>query len=431
MTTVLVSFIGTGNLENLEYEETDYYFQDETIPRKTAIFGSALLAHLKANGEQVERWLIMGTKESIWAELIKMSANPGLFRENSTRKFLDDESFQYAADNDYVSEVSQELFQAELDEWQQILTKNLAATEVVCRLVGDATEPVSQYLIFQSLRDAIEYGNKVVFDITHGLRSQPVITSFVLMYLQYLRKIRIEDITFYYGAFDSRNKSGKVHTLNFCNELLKATEAVAIFEQTGNYEQIGKNLKLSDSFNHNLEKLAFLDEVNKTNPEIPNQLNKEISNAKFLPLQQSLSDIFKKPLYWASKKTLSSQLREKSLVAFNRKQYFKAILILTEAIVVAYGECCGDAEISNNLDLHFYRNMAENELIQVLNRTENQILKNLKKLRNAVAHGTDANGIEIEAINAREAVENESKLRKIFNEGNDLFTKIIKSEIGR
>jgi hypothetical protein len=248
------------------------------------------------------------------------------------------------------------------------------------------------------------------------------------MYLRYLRNIKAESIRFYYGAKDL---TGEVIKLDFCNELLKAIEAVAIYEQTGNYEQIGKNLKLSSDFNKALESLTFLDEVNRTNTDIPGALNKWLAEASFSPLQESLAERFKRSLHWASKESLANQLRHKAWVAFDRRQYFKAVLVLLEAVVVVYGENCGDDEIAGNLELHSFRDRAEEELNRVLNRDEKQAFLNLKKLRNAIAHGTDANGRTMETIKAREAMNDENALKHIFREGDKLFLKISNGEIGK
>ena len=54
MATVLVSFIGNGNLTGGAYFSTDYYFEGETTPRTSQIFGSVLLQHLIDNGKKVD-----------------------------------------------------------------------------------------------------------------------------------------------------------------------------------------------------------------------------------------------------------------------------------------------------------------------------------------------------------------------------------------
>ncbi len=449
MATVLVSFIGTGVYKTTErsgvsktgYELVEYVFPDDS-KEKTTVFGSALIKYLKKKPQTIDTWLIMGTPQSIWCDLVGMFGDKEDEIIESTDEIFEVwNTLKDEAVNDYKNETKDsKISQENLDDWQKVLSDNLVDTKVICRLVGDATEPDSQDKIFNSLLEVINDRDNIVFDVTHGLRNQPIITSFVVMYLRYLKQINADDIKFYYGGKDL---DGKVFELDFCNQLLKATEAVAIYEQTGNYEQIGKNLKMPESFDQKLERLVFLDEVNKTNSEIPTQINNAIESSSFTRLQQSLLPRFKKPLYWASKKTLSEQLQHKALTAYERKQYYKAVLILVEAVIVAYGETCGISEIAENLETHRARELAEKEMIGewnnskkmyiggVLDGNERQVILNLKKLRNAIAHGTDANGVEIEAVEAREAIENENKLRQIFHNGNNLFARIIKGEIGR
>lgn len=446
MAIVLVSFIGTGTYKGEDrsgmsktgYEPVEYEFDDNS-KETTTVFGSALLKYLKKT-DVVNKWLIMGTPQSIWCDLVGMFGDKEDEIIESADEIggvwlkLKDEAINDCRNGTRESAISQN----DLNFWQVVLSDNLGDTKVICCLVGDATEESSQNKIFSALLENINEGDKVVFDVTHGLRNQPIITSFVVMYLRYLKNIT--DVKFYYGAKDL---DGKVFKLDFCNELLKATEAVAIFEQTGNYEQIGKNLKLPNAFNHNLEKLVFSDEINRTNPVTPQQLSEEISKADFAPLQKSLSDKFKTPLHWASKETLSNRLRHKALFALKRKQYHKAVSLLLEADIVAYGEVCGIPEIANNLETHDARKKAEKEMIGewdarmrvytggVLNNAERQVMLNLKKLRNAIAHGTDAQGIEPEAINAQNALDDENVLKQTFNDGDDLFIKIAKCEIGK
>lgn len=439
MATVLVSFIGTGEYKGTDYQgvsktgyrEVTYNFDDDSRVT-TTVFGSALLQYLKKKGQHVDSWLIMGTRQSIWCDLVEMFGQKrGDIIMNDMNnfevwEFLYEQAKNDALNNSYESKISQE----HLSKWEKVLTDNLTDTKVICKLDTDVTDMSSRShdLIFQSLLEVIKEGNKVVFDVTHGLRHQPLITSFVLMYLRYLRNIEIENIEFYYGAKDL---DGKVAKLDFCNELLKAIEAVAIFEQTGNYEQIGKNLKLSSQFNKNLETLTFFDEINRTNALIPSELQDEISSTSFSPLQESLADRFRRSLHWAGKESLANQLRHKALFAFDRRQYFKAILILSEAVVVAYGENCGDKKVADNLELHRYREIAGEELKRFINEDEKQTYLNLKTLRNAIAHGTDTNGTKVEANKTREAMNNEERLKEIFRDGDKLFVKITRGEIGK
>ncbi|MFV0388480.1 MAG: TIGR02221 family CRISPR-associated protein, partial [Pyrinomonadaceae bacterium] len=276
MATVLVSFIGTGNKignENEEtskagYEQVEHKF-DNGSKVKTTIFGSALLKYLTDKDDTVDAWLIMGTPQSIWCDLIQMFDEPVSetlqdLEIKQQYNFLAEEAGKDVGNKGTLRSL---INQEHLDKWNEILSKKLKSTKVICKEVGDATESDSQTKIFESILQTINEGDKVVFDVTHGLRNQPIITSFVIMYLRYLKNIK--EVEFYYGAKDL---DGKVVRLDFCTELLRATEAVAIYAQTGNSVQIGKNLGMSDSFERKLEKLVFSDEVNRTDPQIPKDL---------------------------------------------------------------------------------------------------------------------------------------------------------------
>lgn len=228
MATVLVSFIGTGRLSDnqetkSQYATTEYCFDFATKQNiTTSIFGSALLEYLKANGSKVERWLIMGTAQSIWCDLIEMfgeTKRDEILTTNEDNLNLWHKLYAESARRDHS-----QIEQADLDKWQALLTAHLPDTKVLCRLVGTATKADSQKKIFAALLEAIEDGNDVVFDVTHGLRNQPIITSFALMYLRWLRNVK--NVEFYYGALELK---GEVVKLDFCQELLEATEAVAIF----------------------------------------------------------------------------------------------------------------------------------------------------------------------------------------------------------
>ena len=104
-----------------------------------------------------------------------------------------------------------------------------------------------------------------------------------------------------------------------------------------------------------------------------------------------------------------------------------SVFIAFFSFVIAHTAYAGDTTIVSKKSL-------ADETLKLptgFNAVELQTFKNLKKLRNAIAHGTDANGTEIEAIKTREAIDDENKLKQIFNDGNNLFAKIMKGEIGK
>lgn len=58
------------------------------------------------------------------------------------------------------------------------------------------------WIILKMLFDEIEEGDEIVFDITHGFRSLPMIAIVILNYARYLKNIKIVGI--YYGAFEAK-----------------------------------------------------------------------------------------------------------------------------------------------------------------------------------------------------------------------------------
>ncbi len=422
MATVLISFIGTGSRSGSQYDLTEYFFKDETNPREVAIFGSALLQHLKDNGQNVEKRLILGTEKSIWSELIKMF--PELLSDDkrtltdknyeSQRESLEDEAIYCQSDKDHQSKISQD----KLDAWEKIITDNLANTEVKCRKVGYAADSVSNNAIFREILDSVNDKDRVVFDVTHGLRHQPIITSSVIMYLRYLKNIT--DVEFYYGAKDL---DGKVIKLDFCNELLKATEAVAIFEQTGNYEQIGKQLKMTNGFDTDISKALFADEMHKADKETPSRIIEKLEQTNFdnKPLNESLANFLKKALSWARNDSFAERLKEKAENAFKNGQYFKAIASLWEGLGVASCDVAKKNEHGNQIDPNDFkqRNWAvkRREGYRLQEDNDNQ-LKNVEHLRNTVLHGSVDKKEKIQ-----EATEDLSKFEKIFKGGLVVFEK--------
>lgn len=423
MATVLVSFIGAGEYKGREYggvsgagyKKITYYF-DGVKTATTTIFGSALLQYLKDNGQQVETWLIMGTSQSIWCDLVEMfgERRDEIINVNfELWEFLYEQATNSAKDKAFGSNISQ----AKLDQWQELLTNNLTATNIICRLVGDATDAKSQNLIFQSLLDVIKDGDKVVFDVTHGLRNQPLITSFVLMYLRYLRHINAENIEFYYGAKDL---GGKVVKLDFCTELLQAIEAVAIFEQTGNVRRIGEQLNLSPAFQQNLDTLAFADEMFRLKPGIAQKIKNELAGQLSLqdaPVKLSLADNLRESMKWSTENLFAKRLRDKAVKEFGHKQYFKAIASLWEAVIISG---CRKFSVKNPNDPRD-RQSAEKALYDFFrNTSEYDDLQTLEHLRNSVLHGSNSNNPVV-----RKAVENVVEFQRIFEKGLTLINKLL------
>ncbi len=421
MATVLVSFIGIGQnpregqgTSMTEYAKIKYKFKAENVfpeeELENSIFGSVLLQRLKNMNRKVDRWLIMGTENSIWCDLIEM------FSQEKQDEILKAEEnlalwSQIRDEIDFKS--ATKLTNETLEKWQKILTWNLKNTEVFCRIVGTASKPDSQQKIFELLLEFIKSGNNVVFDVTHGLRNQPIITSFALMYLRNLRNVR--NVEFYYGASDLQ---GEVVKLDFCNEILEAIESVAIYKQTGNYRQIGEQLEISESFKSRLNYVAYTDETLKPRKDKARMLLNECEKEKdsLNSLKNSLSEKLIEALSWANEQSNALVWKKKAEIAFKREQYFKAIALLWESILIAECERFGVEKSSDYV-------AKENADKRLQKRLKTSDFWNLKKLRNAILHGTTP-----EEVKVLKAIDSLKDFTDIFDEGKRLFDEILANE---
>lgn len=127
-------------------------------------------------------------------------------------------------------------------EFQQ---NHLAEPTVVSVPAGHTQEEI--YEIFDALKDHIDEQSPVVFDITHGYRSQPILGVMILNYLQSLSS-GFELVDLLYGAFDplhyreqgTENTEYPIVSLMPLWELNEWSAAFQNFDKTGNAGLLSK-----------------------------------------------------------------------------------------------------------------------------------------------------------------------------------------------
>lgn len=100
--------------------------------------------------------------------------------------------------------------------------------------------------IFSIIADQLQKGDQIIFDISNGFRSLPVLSFLAAVYIKTIRAVTIERLV--YGAFDAGEKvyEGKllisstapVFDLSPFLSLLDWTTAVNTFQQTGRVENL-------------------------------------------------------------------------------------------------------------------------------------------------------------------------------------------------
>jgi CRISPR-associated DxTHG motif protein len=98
--------------------------------------------------------------------------------------------------------------------------------------------------IFNKLTGCLQNDDCVLFDITHGFRSLPVLALIAVSYLRVARNISLEGLI--YGAFDARDLAKNetpIYDLKPIIELLNWTTATDQFLKTGNAKSLADLLQ--------------------------------------------------------------------------------------------------------------------------------------------------------------------------------------------
>jgi len=100
--------------------------------------------------------------------------------------------------------------------------------------IPDGKSEEEFWIIFDKITEVINEGDEIVFDITHGFRSQPFIVIVLLLYLKALKNIKIKNIL--YGAFEAKDEYNvtPVFELKSFIDLIEWSNAVREFIENGN-----------------------------------------------------------------------------------------------------------------------------------------------------------------------------------------------------
>lgn len=108
--------------------------------------------------------------------------------------------------------------------------------------------------IFDVYANAVDDGDKIVLDITHGFRSLPVLALPAITYLRQVKNAVFEHIL--YGAFEAPDSAGTpIFDLTPFVSLLNWTNAVNIFQRTGDARPIA-DLDIHSDISDALTKLS-------------------------------------------------------------------------------------------------------------------------------------------------------------------------------
>ncbi|MBZ4201782.1 MAG: TIGR02221 family CRISPR-associated protein [Methylovulum sp.] len=381
MAHILISFLGKAQ-KGGQYRQATYVFDDGS--KKTERFFSfALKQHI-----QPDRLVMLGTSGSMWDVLCTVDHEqwPALSE---------------AVETDTVT-------QAQLEDFSHPVSQHL---QVDCQLkripYGDnLTEQVE---ILQIMAAAIQAGDTVSLDLTHGLRHLPMLGLLSAMYLQTARHVMINGI--YYGALD-RTKDDLTPVMQL-NGLLNITEwlhALDGFNKTGNLAPFSKLLQhdgMAPETAKYLEEAAFFENtLNIPNARSPLKKFTAATQNGLTGVGALFEDSLKERIAWHKEDNLYLRQRSNACFYLQQGDYLRAATLGYEALITRRVQ---QDKTVPKLDPQNYEH--RQQIKDTLKKNDDYKL--LNNLRNALAHGTRSDMAEVQrALSSKDTLH--AELKRLF-----------------
>ncbi len=398
---IFISLIGKGRGRGIEgnkgYEKAYYFFDEINDTIYTSFFGSALYKVLLKQGYYVDKWLIFGTNQSNWSELLFVI----------DEKYHDEMSeLYYKVYDEEEKGLSEEL----LNKWESALQRNIPGIRLI---IVDPRD--YEVYINHMIKEIPDEQRNIVLDITHAFRHMPVVIAFSLMALKHLKQI--SDIMVYYGAFELKedryndNEPTPVLKIDFINTLVSYAENLATFNNSGYFPPLLDTLGIQDS-----ENTYFWLEMNRQPKSDLESISKKLKDKTLKDnYEASIAEYIKKeidPLIGAS---LDKRMVERARFFFDKKQYLKALILLYEGLILAIGRKHG---FGNSLDYEkrqeVRKYISDNRYTIFDTKDHRETYFDLEYTRNAAAHGSRSKGTQ-------NYVEQEDQFQKLFRDGLKIY----------
>lgn len=363
MAHILISFLGKSpKQENGQYRQANYCFADGS--QETARFFSfALNKHIKP-----EKLVILGTSGSMWDVLCEHLSM--------------DNHEQWAPLSEAVETDS--VTQIQLDDFSLPVS---LALQVDCQLkrIPYGDNLAEQIEILQLMASAIQAGDTVSLDLTHGLRHLPMLGLLSAMYLQTARAATINGI--YYGALDrTKNDLTPVMQLNGLLNIAEWLHALDGFNKTGNLAPFSELLQQDGMASETakcLEDAAFFENtLNIPNARAPLKKFTAATKNGLTGIGALFEDSLKERIAWHKEDNLYLRQRSNACFYLQQGDYLRAAALGYEAFITL------NLQQDTSVPQLNSENYEHREQIKAaLKNNRNNDYKMLSNLRNALAHG--------------------------------------------
>jgi len=390
------SFLGKARQDpHTGYRKARYRFEDG-IERETPFFGPALASVIRP-----ELLYILGTTGSMWDVLLE--AHGGEAASEHERMHL----WECAAEGT-VDESLLTGFEPFVSECLGVPCK--------LRVISYLDTLDAQAKLVARLAEWLNPEDRVVFDVTHGLRHLPMLMLAAARYLKRLKGVTVEDI--FYGAFEmSEGDTAPVLRLTGLLRLLDWVEALAIYDHAGDYGVFAPLLRdsgVTEEMVRHLERAAHGERI----------FNHEMARQNLLPLLGYVSssssnfsdevvlfaDALRQRIDWARDNQPYRRLASIARERLGHGDYVRSAIAATSAFLTSLakpGEKLSDYNTHEKIENEFRQGSRGH--IEKMDDYEQ-----LKKLRNAMAHGTPPKDTNIRRILADERLLRET-LERLIN----------------
>ena len=370
MTTrpTLISLLGKSKLDaQTGYRTAKYRFSDGAT-REVPFFGLGLMDCIKP-----ARLILAGTSGSMWDV------------------FFDHQKTGDEALLPLIDAVASESVTPDMLAIHEQRLSGKFGIPVQCILISYARDASEQAAVLTRLAEAVQPGENIVLDITHGFRHLPMLALVAARYLTHVRRVSVKDV--YYGALEM-TQDGQTPVLNLGGmlQMLDWVEALAVYDKSGDYGVFSGLLQADGMQPARAQMLAQAAYFERSNN--PVQARQNLMGA-FNPVQAhqgTLGRLFSEPLArnieWirhGDRADWELALADRYLA---RKDYLRAATYLFEGFVSrAVRQQSGD--ITRFDDREAARKLAQQDLPDA---------KRLARLRNALAHGVRPSDPEIKRL---------------------------------
>ena len=378
MACTLITILGTGLYTDGDgYRLTRYQFPDNTIIESN-LFAKTLI---DAEYRDFNRIIIVGTVTSAWDILLE--DNPDLWE-----RVIERTGSRNA--NAEVSGIDSDL----ADEISCYLTKKWNIETIIKFHTSTLDDDTSQeiFKVYRSIIPDINLNpeqDSILFDITHGFRSMPM-----LMYqaLQFSFS-EIPNIELVYGEFVGRDKISYVRNLSSYVPYAKAADAISIFNSKLDATNLISCIRGEWPAGANaLEKFSKVVQAN-FGLQIQETLN-QINNAiNALPAERStiLQDVVDalQPICNLRNERMSRTIFNYARFQNEHNLIVQSIISLQIAVETAIAERYGETDYRWYNGGRNSQPIGRNRLEDILSTDERmrRRLRNLEHFRNQVAHG--------------------------------------------